>query len=26
VITSIEIRGTKFTAVAFNFPKGNDKD
>jgi len=25
VLTKIEIRGTEFTAVAFNFPKGNDK-
>ena len=26
VLTSLEIRGTKFDQVAFNFPKGNDKD
>lgn len=26
ILTNIEIRGTPFTAVAFNFPKGNDKD
>ncbi len=26
VLTSLEIRGTTFSAVAFNFPKGNDKD
>ena len=26
VLTAIEIRGTKFEHVAFNFPKGNDKD
>ncbi len=26
VVTAIEIKGTTFTAVAFNFPKGNDKD
>jgi len=25
-LTSLEIKGTTFTAVAFNFPKGNDKD
>jgi hypothetical protein len=25
-LTSLEIRGTPFTAVAFNFPKGNDRD
>jgi hypothetical protein len=25
VITAVEIKGTKFTAVAFNFPKGNEK-
>ncbi|MSU25071.1 MAG: hypothetical protein EXS32_14785 [Opitutus sp.] len=25
-LTSLEIKGTAFTAVAFNFPKGNDKD
>jgi len=25
-LTSIEIKGTTFAAVAFNFPKGNDKD
>lgn len=25
-LTEIEVRGTTFTAVAFNFPKGNDKD
>ena len=26
VLTALEIRGNKFTAVAFNLPKGNDKD
>lgn len=26
VLTTITIRGTTFAAVAFNFPKGNDKD
>jgi hypothetical protein len=26
VLTSIEVKGTTFTGVAFNFPKGNDKD
>jgi hypothetical protein len=26
VLTAIEIRGTKFERVAFNFPRGNDKD
>jgi hypothetical protein len=26
LITAIEIRGSHFAAVAFNFPKGNDKD
>lgn len=26
VLTRIEVRGTAFTAVAFNFPKGNDRD
>jgi len=26
VLTSLDIRGTRFTGVAFNFPKGNDKD
>jgi len=25
-LTSLEIRGTTFAAVAFNFPKGNDRD
>jgi hypothetical protein len=25
-LTSLTIRGTAFTAVPFNFPKGNDKD
>lgn len=25
-LTTIEIKGTTFSAVAFNFPKGNDKD
>jgi hypothetical protein len=25
-LTALEIKGTSFTAVAFNFPKGNDKD
>jgi hypothetical protein len=25
-LTALEIKGTPFTAVAFNFPKGNDKD
>ena len=25
-LTALEIKGTNFTAVAFNFPKGNDKD
>ena len=25
-LTSLEIKGTTFSAVAFNFPKGNDKD
>jgi hypothetical protein len=25
-LSSLEIRGTAFTAVAFNFPKGNDRD
>jgi hypothetical protein len=26
VLTALEIRGTKFENVVFNFPKGNDKD
>ncbi len=26
VLAKIEVRGTTFTAVAFNFPKGNDQD
>ena len=26
ILTKIEVRGTAFTAVAFNFPKGNDQD
>ncbi|MDB6128688.1 MAG: hypothetical protein JWM35_2584 [Verrucomicrobia bacterium] len=26
VLTRIEVRGTTFTAVAFNFPKGNDRE
>jgi hypothetical protein len=26
VLTSLEIRGAKFANIAFNFPKGNDKD
>ena len=26
VLTRIEVRGTVFTATAFNFPKGNDRD
>jgi hypothetical protein len=26
VLTALEIRGTPFAAVAFNFPQGNDKD
>jgi hypothetical protein len=26
VLTSLEIRGSRFENVAFNFPKGNDKD
>jgi hypothetical protein len=26
VLTKLEIKGTPFTAVAFNFPKGNEKD
>ena len=26
VLTRIEIRGAAFTAVAFNYPKGNDRD
>ena len=26
VLKSITIRGTTFTEVKFNFPKGNDKD
>ena len=26
VLTTLDIRGTTFAAVAFNFPKGNDKD
>ena len=26
VLTKIEVRGTSFAAVAFNFPKGNDTD
>lgn len=26
VLTKLEIRGTAFTGVAFNFPKGNDRD
>ncbi len=26
VLTSLDIRGTVFTHVAFNFPQGNDKD
>lgn len=25
-LTTLEIKGTTFAAVAFNFPKGNDKD
>ena len=25
-LTALEIKGTTFAAVAFNFPKGNDKD
>ncbi len=25
-LTALEIKGTAFNAVAFNFPKGNDKD
>ena len=25
-LTSLEIKGTAFSAVAFNFPKGNDRD
>jgi hypothetical protein len=25
VLTQLEVRGTTFSAVAFNFPKGNDK-
>jgi hypothetical protein len=25
-LTALEIKGTNFAAVAFNFPKGNDKD
>ncbi len=25
-LTSLEIKGTTFAAIAFNFPKGNDKD
>lgn len=25
-LTSLEIKGTTFTSVAFNFPKGNDKE
>lgn len=25
-LTALEIKGTTFTAIAFNFPKGNDKD
>lgn len=25
-LTSLEIKGTTFSAIAFNFPKGNDKD
>jgi len=25
-LTTLEIKGTTFSAVAFNFPKGNDKD
>jgi hypothetical protein len=24
-LTSLEIKGTAFTAIAFNFPKGNDQ-
>ena len=26
VLTTLDIRGTTFSAVPFNFPKGNDKD
>lgn len=26
VVTKIEVKGNAFVAVAFNFPKGNDKD
>ena len=26
VVTAIEIKGTTFAAVTFNFPKGNDRD
>jgi hypothetical protein len=26
VLTRIEVRGTVFTAIAFNFPRGNDRD
>ena len=26
VLLELEIKGTKFSAVAFNFPKGNDKE
>lgn len=26
VVTKVEIRGTAFAAVAFNFPKGNEKE
>jgi hypothetical protein len=25
VVTAVEVKGNKFTAVAFNFPKGNEK-
>jgi hypothetical protein len=25
-LTSLEIKGTNFAGVGFNFPKGNDKD
>ena len=25
-LTALEIKGTNFTAVAFNFPKGNEQD
>jgi hypothetical protein len=26
ILTSLDVRGTVFTGVAFNFPKGNDQD